>query len=254
MPEPAIVLRGVNLALGGIPVLEDVGLEVEAGALLAILGPNGGGKSTLLRVILGLLRPDSGVVQVLGGAPERARGRVGYVPQVLDFDRGFPIRVHQVVAMGRLGARRLGRLGGADHVLVREMMARVEIEDLADRAVGELSGGQLQRVLIARALVQRPAILLLDEPTASLDERMGRSVWDLFDELASDMAVIVVSHDIGAIARSVRSVACLNRRLHAHPSGRLTPEIVEASYGCPIDLVAHGHPHRVLHEHSGEES
>jgi zinc transport system ATP-binding protein len=123
------------------------------------------------------------------------------------------------------------------------------MEGLAGRPIGALSGGQLQRVLIARALAQRPKLLLLDEPTTSLDERIGRSVWELFEELSREMAVVVVSHDIGAISRYVRSVACLNRRLHAHPSKELSSEILEATYGCPVDLLAHGHPHRVLADH-----
>jgi zinc transport system ATP-binding protein len=134
---------------------------------------------------------------------------------------------------------------------VERALATVEIAPLAGRPIGTLSGGQLQRVLIARALAQQPELLLLDEPTASLDERIGTGVWDLLEELSKSMTVVVISHDIGAISRHVRTVACLNRRLHAHPSRELTPEILEATYGCPIDLIAHGHPHRVLGQHEG---
>lgn len=251
MTPPAVELVGVSLALRGAPVLEDVSLRIDAHDYLAILGPNGGGKSTLLRVILGLIPPDRGSVRVFGEPPGRVRGRVGYVPQRPLFDLDFPIRVMDVVLMGRLGAARLGRLGTRDRDLARDALAHVEMEPYAERPVGTLSGGELQRVLIARALAQRPKLLLLDEPTASLDERIGRSVWELFEELTSEMAVVVVSHDIGAISRYVRGVACLNRRLHTHPSRQLTQEILEATYGCPVDLLAHGHPHRVLAEHEG---
>jgi zinc transport system ATP-binding protein len=248
--SPAVELEGVGLALRGIPVLEDVSLTIGPRDYLALLGPNGGGKTTLLRVILGLARPDRGRVRVLGGEPRAARGRVGYVPQVFRFDQDFPIRVEDVVRMGRLGSRLRG--GASDPEACAGALERVEMSAHAERPIGALSGGQLQRVLIARALVQEPELLLLDEPTASLDERIGRSVWELFEELSQEMAVVVVSHDIGAISRQVRGVACLNRRLHVHPEKELTTEVLEAAYGCPVDLLAHGHPHRVLSDHGDE--
>jgi zinc transport system ATP-binding protein len=231
-----------------------VTLRIEAGDYLAILGPNGGGKTTLLKVLLGLLAPDRGSVRVFGCAPKAAAGRVGYVPQVRTFDPEFPIQVLDVVLMGRLRPGSWGRVRAEDRERARATLVQVDMGELAERPIGTLSGGQLQRVLIARALVGEPELLLLDEPTSSLDERMGRSIWDFFEELSRRMAVVVVSHDIGAISRHVRSVACLNRRLYAHPSKALTPDVMEAAYGCPIDLVAHGHPHRVLPEHPGGES
>ena len=251
MSSPVAELAGISLALRGLPVLEDVDLRIESGDYLAILGPNGGGKTTLLRVLLGLLRPDRGTVRVFGAAPKAAAGQVGYVPQGRSFDAEFPIRVIDVVLMGRLRRGRWGRLTADDRRRADVALEQVEMAELASRPIGALSGGQLQRVLIARALVGEPRLLLLDEPTSSLDEPMERSVWDLFEELSRNMAVVVVSHDIGAISRQVRGVACLNRKLYAHPSGELTAEVMEAAYGCPIDLVAHGHPHRVLPEHPG---
>lgn len=250
MTTPALELRNVTLSLRGVPVLEDVDLTLERRGYLAVLGPNGSGKTTLLRVILGLVAPDRGTVRVLGEPPSRARGRVGYVPQHARFDPDFPIRVLDVVLMGRLGARRLGRpFGAEDRAVALAKLAVVEMERFAERAIGSLSGGELQRVLIARALALEPQLLLLDEPTASLDERIGLGVWELFEQLSHEMTVVLVSHDIGAISRYVRSVACLNRRLYTHPTKELTPEILEATYGCPVDLLAHGHPHRVLPGH-----
>jgi len=249
---PPVELDRVCVSLGGRPVLEGVTLRIEPNDYLAILGPNGSGKTTLLKLVLGLIEPDSGSVRVFGVEPRRARGRVGYVPQRATFDLDFPIRVRDVVAMGRIASHRIAAFGSAardDRAVARTALERVEMQSFAERPIGALSVGQLQRVLIARALVQEPELLLLDEPTASLDERIGRSVWELFEELSREMAVVVVSHDIGAISRSVRSVACLNRRLFTHPSRQLTSEVIEAAYGCPIDLVAHGHPHRVLPEH-----
>ncbi len=244
---PAVQLEGVSYQIRGNPVLEDISLEIGAHDYLALLGPNGGGKTTLLRIILGLLRPDRGRVRVLGREPGQAHGLVGYVPQGLRFDTDFPIRVLDVVLMGRLGRRLHPR--ARDRTAALAELARVEMDGFAARPIGQLSGGQLQRVLIARALVQEPKLLLLDEPTASLDERIGRSVWEIFEELSREMAVVVVSHDIGAISRHVRGVACLNGRLHVHPEKELTSEVLEAAYGCPVDLLAHGHPHRVLSEH-----
>jgi zinc transport system ATP-binding protein len=248
---PAVELRGVTLGFRGLPVLESVDLTVETNGYLAILGPNGGGKTTLLKVMLGLLKPDRGRVRVLGEPPTRTRGRVGYVPQRARFDLDFPMRVLDVVLMGRLGRDRLWRRFDArDREVAHQKLAQVEMEAAADRAIGALSGGELQRVLIARALALDPELLLLDEPTASLDERIGPGVWDLLEALTREMTVVVVSHDIGAISRHVKSVACLNRRLHAHPTRELTAEMLEATYGCPVDLLAHGQPHRVLREHA----
>jgi zinc transport system ATP-binding protein len=247
---PAIELRDVSFSYGELPVLEAVDLVVERNDYLALLGPNGGGKTTLLRLVLGLLVPSRGAVRVLGEEPAHARGRVGYVPQRTQFDPDFPIRVVDVVRMGRLRRGRMLRpFSAQDREAAARALATVEVTDLAERPIGALSGGQLQRVLIARALAVEPELLLLDEPTASLDERMGTGVWELLAELSRSMTVVLISHDIGAISRHVRSVACLNRRLHGHPSRELTPEMLEATYGCPVDLIAHGHPHRVLRDH-----
>jgi zinc transport system ATP-binding protein len=254
MDTPALELHDVWLSFRGTPVLEGVDLTLERNDYLAILGPNGSGKTTLLKVILGILEPDRGTVRVFGAPPASCRGRIGYVPQHVRFDLGFPIKAFDVTMMGRLGRRRgLGRQGRSDREIVRRMLERVEMNRYADRQIGTLSGGQLQRVLIARALALEPDLLLLDEPTASLDERIEHSVWELLEELSHEMTVVLVSHDIGAISTYVRSVACLNRKLYYHPSKELTPEILEATYGCSIDLLAHGQPHRVLHEHGENE-
>jgi len=249
---PAVELRDVDVGFRGTPLLEGVTLKLEPRDYMAILGPNGGGKTTLLKVILGIVAPDRGSVQVFGKPPAQARGQVGYVPQHSRFDLDFPIRVLDVVLMGRLARRGIARrFSVEDRRVAREMLERVELLHRAEQQIGRLSGGELQRVLIARALAVEPQLLLLDEPAASLDERIGRSLWELLEDLSRDMAVVLVSHDIGAISRYVKSVACLNRRLYCHPSGELTAEILEETYGCPVDLLAHGHPHRVLGSHPG---
>jgi zinc transport system ATP-binding protein len=252
--ELAVELTGVSLSLNGSLVLDGVTLRVARGDYVAVVGPNGSGKTTLLKLILGLLQPDRGTVRVLGGPPGKVRGAVGYVPQHFRFDPKFPIRVLDVVSMGRLASARWGSLSSSDRETVREALDRVEMGSFARRPIGMLSGGELQRVLIARALAQRPRLILLDEPTASLDDRIGRSVWELFEDLSREMAVVVVSHDIGAVSRRVGSVACLmNRRLYRHARKDLTPAILEALYGGPIELLEHGHSPSASGEPPGGE-
>jgi zinc transport system ATP-binding protein len=252
--ENAVELHDIWLSFRDVPVLEGINLELERNDYAAVLGPNGSGKTTLLKIILGLTEPERGSVRVLGTTPRGARGRVGYVPQHFRFDPSFPLSVEDLVLMGRLHrARPLRRYGKDDRRIALEMLEKVELGDLLQRQIGTLSGGQLQRALIARALALEPELLLLDEPTASLDERIERGVWELLEDLSHEMTVLVVSHDIGAISQYVRSVCCLNRKLYHHPSKGLTREILEATYGCPVDLLAHGQPHRVLRQHEEKE-
>lgn len=253
MNAPVVVsLERVSFTYAAVDVLRDVSFDFHEGDFVGIIGPNAGGKTTLLKLILGLLRPDSGSIRVLGVPPDEARGLVGYVPQYAHFDRSFPIRVRTAVTMGTLGRGRMRDTVAND--AVDRALEQVELHEVADRQMGSLSGGQLQRALIARALVTEPKLLLLDEPTASLDTRIGRSVYELLEELAEKITVVLVSHDIGVISRHVRTIACLNVEMHYHHSKHLTPEMIEAAYGCPVDLVAHGHPHRVLEQHEGADS
>lgn len=252
-PDPALRFRDVSFSYGRVPVVEEVDLTVERGDFLGVIGPNGAGKTTLLRLALGLLQPDRGRIEVLGTTPERARGRVGYVPQRARFQADFPIRVEDVVLMGRLGG--LGPGTGwtdADRSAAARALERVDLEPLARRPVGALSGGQLQRTLVARALAMEPELLLLDEPTASVDTRIGREIYRLLDRLTDRMTVVLVSHDIGVLSREVSTVACLNRELYHHGPGQLPREALEQAYGGEVDLVTHG-PHRVLERHDGGE-
>ena len=248
--EPIVEIKDVWLSFKGRPVLEAVNLRLDEGDYLGLIGPNGSGKTTLLRVILGLLSPDRGSVRVLGESPARARGRLGYVPQYTRFDAGFPVNVLDVVLMGRIGSRRLFRQPSQrDRDVALGSLDKVEMADQAGRQIGRLSGGELQRVMIARALAVEPLLLLLDEPTASLDTRVGVSVFELLKDLAQEVTLVLVSHDVGVISRYVKTVACLNRRLYYHHSKEITQEMFEAAYGCPVDLVAHGHAHRVYDDH-----
>jgi zinc transport system ATP-binding protein len=247
MTELAFELRGVSVTFGRQLVLDDVSMRVPTGDYVALIGPNGGGKTTLLKVLLGLIVPDQGEVRILDGSPEDARGRVSYVPQYARFDLSFPIRVVDVVRAGQLGRHRRPRSRAKREAL--EILGQLEISDLAEEPIGALSGGQLQRVLIARALAVEPELLILDEPTASLDVQSADAFYELLQTLSERMTVVLTSHDVTGISTRVKSVACLNRRLFFHPSGEVTSEMLAEVYGCDVDLVAHGVPHRVLREH-----
>lgn len=250
-PGPALSFEDVWFSYGARPVLEAVTFEVERGAFLGVLGPNGSGKTTLLKLLLGLLQPDRGRVRVLGLPPREARGRVGYVPQYTRFDADFPIRVRDAVLVARLGrSRAWGPASSEDRAAADRALEQVALADFGERPIGELSGGELQRVLVARALAVEPEILLLDEPTSSVDPRVGRSIYELLDQLGPDMTRVLVSHDVGVLNRHVDSVACVNRRVWYHGHGTLTPELLEEAYGEPMDVVAHGHQ-RILEAHEG---
>jgi zinc transport system ATP-binding protein len=248
-----VELKGVVKSFRGPPVLQNVDLVVEEGDLLGIIGPNGGGKTVLLKLILGLERPDSGTVRVFGRPPKETRGLVGYVPQAPRFDPAFPIRVLDVVLMGRIQKTRLFRgYSREDKEKALLALEQVDLADQAERQVGKLSGGQIQRVLIARALVNRPRLILLDEPTASLDTPSDRDFYEILQKLPETTAIILVTHDLGIVHSYVRTIACLNRRLHYHHAKEITREMVEETYGCPVDFVVHSHTHRILGPHSEE--
>ncbi|MEJ5358975.1 MAG: metal ABC transporter ATP-binding protein [Desulfobacterales bacterium] len=251
-PEPVIDIRGVWFSYNGQSVLEGVNLVVPRGDFLVLIGPNGGGKTTLLKLILGLLAPRRGEIAVLGTSPPRAAHRVGYVPQNVHVNKSFPICVHDVVRMGRLGAGGGRMRPGArreEEAAVRRAMEEMGVWELRRRRVGQLSGGQLQRAFIARALVSRPEILLLDEAMASIDAQGRAEFYDLLAELNRSVTIVAVTHDTMMLSPRVKSVACVNRRLHHHAGGEITPELLEAAYRCPVDLVAHGVPHRVFEVH-----
>jgi zinc transport system ATP-binding protein len=238
----AVEVIGVTFSYGAAPVLDQVTLTVEQGEFLGVVGPNAGGKSTLLKLILGLLKPQAGTIRVLDRSPGQARKDLGYVPQYPAFSRDFPITVEQVVMMGRLGAGTwFGGYGLEDRKAVRRALVEVEAEDLAGEQVGAMSGGQLQRVLLARALAGEPKILVLDEPTASIDQRVEGDIFDLLEELNQRMTILVVSHDIAFISSYVRRVACLNRTLVCHRTDAIDGQMIRELYGESVRMVAHRH-------------
>ena len=249
-----ILLEDVWFQYDGVPVLEGINLSVREQDFIGIIGPNGGGKTTLLSIMLGLMEPSRGCVSILGRAPRAARRFVGYVPQYTEFDHAFPISVWDVAMMGRLGRRGLlRRYSEEDKLAVEDILRQVDMLGYRDRQIGRLSGGERQRVYVARALASDPKILLLDEPTASVDTRVVGSIYELLRELNRQVTIILVSHDIGVVSSYVKTVACLNTRLIYHESKEITPDMLEAAYHCPIELIAHGLPHRVLDLHGAEE-
>ncbi|MEY6432608.1 ABC transporter ATP-binding protein [Thioalkalicoccus limnaeus] len=240
--EPAIEIDGLSFSYGGEPVLEDVDLTVTAGEFLGLVGPNAGGKSTLLKLILGLLEPQTGRIRVLGRPPRHASTLIGYVPQYPAFARDFPIQVQDVVLMGRLGlGRSFGRYRPSDRDAAGAALAEVEATDLARRPIGTLSGGQLQRVLLARALVGEPRILILDEPTANIDMRLEDDIFDLLRALNERLTILLVSHDVAFISRYITRVACLNRTLICHRTDAIDGPLIQSLYGDSVRRIAHRH-------------
>ncbi len=238
----AIEIRNLSFSYNGLRVLDEVSLTVPENEFLGVVGPNAGGKSTLLKIVLGLLEADQGTVTVLGKSPRRARKELGYVPQYPTFPRDYPINVEQTVLMGRMGVTRpFAGYTGADASAAAQAMRETEIGHLSARRLNTLSGGQLQRVLLARALVGQPKLLLLDEPTSNIDTRMEYEIFDLLRHLNERMTIVVVSHDIGFISRYVRRVACLNRTLVCHDTAAIDGKTVQELYGTDVHMVAHSH-------------
>jgi len=248
--SPVIDIESLNFSYGSVPTLTGINLHVAEGEFLGIVGPNAGGKSTLLKLILGLLQPQTGSVRVLGHVSTVASRLLGYVPQYPSFSRDFPITVEQVVQLGRLGlskkdggSRRWwpGRVSGVDRKAVDRALREVEAGAISKRQIGSLSGGQLQRVLLARALVGEPRILILDEPTANIDQRLEGEIFDLLKMLNERMTILVVSHDVAFISRYVSRVACINRTLVCHNTDAIDGNVIRDLYGENVRMIAHAH-------------
>ncbi len=246
----AIYIKNLWFSYNGEPILKDVNLSIEKGDFLAIIGPNGGGKTTLLKLMLGLLTPDKGIIKILGKEPKIARHRISYLPQNTDINRGFPISVKDVVLMGLLGKKGIFKsYTKKDLKKAEEVLALFKMWDYRNRPIDELSGGQRQRVLLARAIISEPEILFLDEPTASIDTSTQSDIYEFLRELNKKTTIVIITHDVGAISRHIKSVACVNRSLVFHEGGKITREMLDATYECPIDFIAHGLPHRVFPDH-----
>ncbi|MDY0167872.1 MAG: ABC transporter ATP-binding protein [Thermoguttaceae bacterium] len=242
--QPAIDVRDVSFAYGAAPVLEDVSFQVAPHELICIVGPNGGGKTTLVRLLLGLLRPARGSIRMFDLPPEQARLRVGYMPQHANHDPQFPVTAMDIVLMGRLGRGGIRKtLGWYDRDDRRAALDALEMVDMAPAArqtYSTLSGGQRQRVLIARALCGGPELLLLDEPTANVDALGESRLMDILKRLSRRMAIVTVSHDLGLVSNLVGRVICVNRRVVVHPTSHITGQVFEDLYGAQRAVVEHG--------------
>ncbi len=243
--EPIIKLEHVNVSLGGSMVLRNLSLEIPRGACVGIIGPNGSGKTSLLRSVLGLISPGSGRIEVMGSVPTRRSRRerqIGYVPQVRNVDREFPITVYDVVMQGRTGSLGLlRRPGRKDRQVVESCLAKVGMTDLAGKQIGALSGGQQQRAFIARALAQESSLLLLDEPATGLDIPTQQSIYELLEELHQEgVTTLTTTHDLLALDfHHFGFITCINKELVAFgpPQEVLTNEILAKTFsGFPIPL------------------
>jgi zinc transport system ATP-binding protein len=261
--EDVICVHDVSYAYDARPALQHVTLHVKRGSILGIIGPNGGGKSTLMKLMLGVLEPDAGDITVLGRSPREAcadGSLVGYVPQRHVLDWSFPISVRQVVMLGLIGRKRMfGGFTREQKERVQSVLDAVEMGHLADQPIGGLSGGQQQRVFIARALVNQPQILFLDEPTTGIDQAGQEKFLQMLLELKQRMGLtlVMVSHDLRSVVASCDRVACLSRNLHYHdrPQG-LSPDVLFKVFQCDLDAVLdqHSHTHDASccgHDHGG---
>ncbi len=241
--QHAIDVRDVSFSYAAVPVLENASFQVEPNELICIVGPNGGGKTTLVKLLLGLLRPDAGQILVLGQSPEQARLRVGYMPQHVGHDPQFPVTALDIVLMGRLGRgglrKALGWYDRADRRAALDALDMVDMTPAARQTYSTLSGGQRQRVLIARALCGQPKLLLLDEPTANVDALGESRLMDILKRLSRRMAIVTVSHDLGLVSNLVERVICVNRRVVVHPTSDITGQIFEDLYGAERRAVEH---------------
>jgi zinc transport system ATP-binding protein len=237
MKDVVIEARNASFSYDESYALQGMNLQVRAGQFVSVVGPNGGGKTTFLKLLLGLIRPTEGTVQVFGMRPEKARARIGYMPQFTQADQQFPVTSLDVVMMGRL--RPVGMYSKNDRRKASLALADVGLAGFEKRPFSQLSGGQRQRVLIARALSSDPELLLLDEPTANLDFQVAEDFYALLRRLNERMTILLVSHDLGLVSKTVETVICLNRKCAVHPTAELTPEIIDEIYGEHMRVVRH---------------
>ena len=252
---PIIEIKDLSAGYDGRTVLRNVNLTVYDRDFLGIIGPNGGGKTTLIKCILGLLRPIIGEIIYHADSSRyshsSSQNTMGYLPQYNSIDRKFPITVEEVILSGLSSKKSLiSRFTTEHREKARQVIARMGLEGFEERAIGALSGGQLQRALLGRAIISDPQVVILDEPSTYIDKRFEARLYQLLAEINKDCAIILVSHDIGTVLQQVKSIACVNETLDYHPDTGISGEWLERNFNCPIELLGHGTlPHRILGEH-----
>lgn len=247
--ESLITIRDLGVRYDSVVALEHVNLDIHSDDFLGVIGPNGGGKSTLVKSIMGTI-PHSGRIEYSDLLMRGGKPHIGYMPQISSFDKAFPISVIEVVMSGLQRERGLlRRYGKEERRRAMDALELALLSGLENRAIGELSGGQLQRVMLCRAIVSEPRLLVLDEPTNFVDNRFENELYNLLHHLSKRMAIVMVSHDVGTISSVVRNIVCVNRHVHRHDSNVITEEQLR-NYDCPIQIITHGDvPHTVLGEH-----
>lgn len=250
-----IALTNITAAYDEKIVLKDINLNVYERDFLGIIGPNGGGKTTLIKIILGQKKPLKGKVQFYKSKESIPEITMGYLPQYSTIDKKFPISVKEVILSGLSRQKSIFHKYSLDQLKkVDEIIERMGLEEVKNNAIGELSGGQLQRTLLGRALVSNPEVIILDEPNTYIDKRFESKLYSLLDEINKECAIILVSHDIGTVLKNVKSIACVNETIHYHPDTEISEEWLEKHFGCPIELLGHGNfPHRVLKSHDATD-
>ena len=251
--EKLIEIKNVTASYDVKPVLNCVSLDVWEHDFLGIIGPNGGGKTTLLKIILGLMKPSSGEVAFFENGKNVQSLKIGYLPQINPIDKRFPISVYEVISSGLAGEKHIFKdFTSLQKERISDLVTKMGLSEYSRRAIGELSGGQLQRALLARAIVSQPQLLVLDEPNTYVDKKFESQFYELLGEINKSASIILVSHDIGTLLPMVKNVACVNETLHYHPGTDVSEGWISNAYSCPIEIVGHGDlPHRVLktHEH-----
>ncbi|NQT34407.1 metal ABC transporter ATP-binding protein [bacterium] len=240
---PVIEIRDLFFSYGEIVILENVNITVSQGEFIMMVGPNGGGKTTLLKLMLGMYRPNRGEIRILGGLPLEKSNRIGYVTQYFQFDPRFPMSVLDVVLMGTLGGGFIGFHSRSNRDAAMRALEEVEMASFARSPLANVSGGERQRVLIARALASDPEILLLDEPTSNIDTVKERDLNSLLEKLNQHMTIITVTHDLGFVHSLAQKVICVNRQVAIHPTGEITGEHICELYGSDIRWVKHAEHH-----------